>query len=1170
MNIKNLLKYVIPVAIIGLFIGGKVFADNPNFWLLSNNFLKPLSSSWHLQLPYISSGNCLQTTTAGQVIGSGSACGSGASSSSTIINGLTATNFTFVATNTVTTSFTITTSTAPNLVTINLPQGPYITVCSQGCDFTTNGTNDQTIINNAITKASNGGGGTVFIKHGNYSVATGTQITLLSDVNLLGEGSSTSISINSTSTNGIVLSGINNNIIQNIQLKGGANLSPYGINGGYQIEIINSNNTQIDHNFLTNINGFGIYIPTTGNSTSSKITISNNYLNSNGHQDMIGGGPNAVGITPAQDITIANNQFVSTLPAGGTINNNVDANCVDIVQALRVNFTGNTCFGRIVLGSEKYPNSYNNIVNNIINSPTSTSTLVSSSIVIDQSTAVATTIPQSLIITNNNIQNGRIIVKGSAAASVSGALINNNSLTEPSSSYQDDDTSGVIVLSRVTASQVNDNNATSSQAGSTGIRMTNVTNTEANNNVVSGFLTCIDGGSGSGNTAQGNTLTGCGTTYNNIGYTNLTSASVLTVGSAFTLSNGTHPLFQELSGSLGAYPTVSLGRVSDELRIAIPDNSGEWFNDAKSGDLVMRMSSTTLAKMLLGPGTATSTLAINYQGIGINTTTPGGVLSISGIAAATTPLLVVASATGPSLFTIGSNGSTTIANLGTGCVAAVSGALYGTGVACGTGSGGSGNSAFTIGPSIIFNATSTDNVGIGTTSPVARLAVVGSIIQKGSYARFGSQTPPFPCGGDFCADLVGSDNTLFGVNVAAENLNTGSLAYSFIGANNALQNGSGVSGIAGLQFNGPNFASSTAFGTAFNRPNLGALFNTDGALTLITASTTGDNYISFVTNGVATSTNERMRITGAGLVGIGTTTPAFALDVAGSTIRVTATSSDSSLVVAKGSGKAAILAGGNLGVGFNFDDTGKFSIGKEARSTINAGTFSGTDLFTVLNSGFVGIGSTAPVSTLMLQSTSTQTSSIFTIATSTGASLFNIDANGLTTLQPTSTSTAAFLIKNPSGQTVLQVDQTSTVTKLNIGTTTTPSLATLLVQGSTASTTMPFFDIASSSGATLFQIDSFSHKLTGGATPTCGSGCSSVTGDDQTMRVIVGSSISTATVNFSHTYSLTPVCIATEESAGTTTTDASSTPATVVLEFSAALTTKTVSVICQQSVNFTN
>lgn len=62
--------------------------------------------------------------------------------------------------------------------------------------------------------------------------------------------------------------------------------------------------------------------------------------------------------------------------------------------------------------------------------------------------------------------------------------------------------------------------------------------------------------------------------------------------------------------------------------------------------------------------------------VGINTTTPWGVLTVKGISGTTTPTFVVASSSDAMLLRVASNGSTTISSLGTGPVYSSTGSLY--------------------------------------------------------------------------------------------------------------------------------------------------------------------------------------------------------------------------------------------------------------------------------------------------------------------------------------------------------------------------------------------------------------------------------------------------------------------------------------------------------------
>jgi hypothetical protein len=67
----------------------------------------------------------------------------------------------------------------------------YKTVCSSGCDYTTDGVADDVQIQAAIDTVNTGGGGTVFVKPGTYNISTST--VLKSNVTLLGDGATTTI-----------------------------------------------------------------------------------------------------------------------------------------------------------------------------------------------------------------------------------------------------------------------------------------------------------------------------------------------------------------------------------------------------------------------------------------------------------------------------------------------------------------------------------------------------------------------------------------------------------------------------------------------------------------------------------------------------------------------------------------------------------------------------------------------------------------------------------------------------------------------------------------------------------------------------------------------------------------------------------------------------------------
>ena len=81
-KLKKLL-YIFPPIIVGLLFGIKVMADSPNYWLISAGYLKPLFSTYGIQIPsQAGSGGCAAFDASGHLLG-GATCSGGASASST-------------------------------------------------------------------------------------------------------------------------------------------------------------------------------------------------------------------------------------------------------------------------------------------------------------------------------------------------------------------------------------------------------------------------------------------------------------------------------------------------------------------------------------------------------------------------------------------------------------------------------------------------------------------------------------------------------------------------------------------------------------------------------------------------------------------------------------------------------------------------------------------------------------------------------------------------------------------------------------------------------------------------------------------------------------------------------------------------------------------------------
>lgn len=109
----------------------------------------------------------------------------------------------------------------------------------------------------------------------------------------------------------------------------------------------------------------------------------------------------------------------------------------------------------------------------------------------------------------------------------------------------------------------------------------------------------------------------------------------------------------------------------------------------------------------------------------------------------------------------------------------------------------------------------------------------------------------------------------------------------------------------------------------------------------------------------------------------------------------------------------------------------------------------------------------------------------------------------------------------------------------------------LSVQGFSGSVS-PLFTVASSSSSIQFQVDSKGHQIYGGTTPTinsCGSGASVLAGNDNVARIKVGSTLAqtSCVINFANTWVNPPICDSNIEGGLTIFTSASSTVSTLTI-----------------------
>ena len=387
-----------------------------------------------------------------------------------------------------------------------------------------------------------------------------------------------------------------------------------------------------------------------------------------------------------------------------------------------------------------------------------------------------------------------------------------------------------------------------------------------------------------------------------------------------------------------------------------------------------------------------------------------------------------------------------------------------------------------IGPSDAAKLTilSTGNVGIGTTSPYAKLSVVGNVVADSFIATSTTATSTFM--GHLSVGSIQASALVNGV-------------YFSGGLTSWLDNVAGIDDVEiglGRADNTTAAVGSTIFGGR-SRGTLSSPLTVQADDTLLTLQAVGhdgtgfakSSLISFAVDGtpgasvmpgrIMFSTSpagsqtpaERMRITSGGFVGIGTTSPYAVLSVVGATgvladiftaTSTTATSTFSGgLDVGSGALKydygAGLTSIQNLELGsLSFDtNAGVLSwmdMPVTASSTVGtvqsySAQLDGNPLLTVygesdgvgnIRNGSIGIGTTSPNSILTVSTaSSTNVRPLFTIASSTGASFLtvtNMGYVGIGTTSPLSTfvTVGSACISKGAGATALCNTTAGTIT----------------------------------------------------------------------------------------------------------------------------------------------
>lgn len=633
-------------------------------------------------------------------------------------------------------------------------------------------------------------------------------------------------------------------------------------------------------------------------------------------------------------------------------------------------------------------------------------------------------------------------------------------------------------------------------------------------------------------------------------------------------------------GSLSGFLKASAGVVSTSLINLASDVSGVLpignggtnassqvtnginYFDGTSITSSSSLQFTSSANPLLGVGTTTPTQALSVQGNGLfsgdvflanltatGTATVGNVIN-NGITANT--LLYANGSKQESSVTIGTgisfSGGTLSASGGTGTVGTSSSETANQFPFWTT---TNGTPALLSGTSNLFN--SSGNIGVGTSSPLARFAIgMASTTPTFIAGVAGSSSPAFYIGTANQNGFVG-----YGTNVPDSpvtiNMNTSGAPPAlgvFTGttlhtigtdglANRVVQDSFGGATVYSLRRADGTNASPTAVGANENVFTFGGAVYTGSGYTSTkaqfnmvttqvqtpTANGMGFNFLTTPNN--STTLAEAMRIDSSGYIGIGTTTPAWKLDVA---------SSSASVNTGVGFGQLALTdsgAGANLKHWLFSSENGNLYVG----TTTDLYATSTVPAITIANLGNIGIGSSSPYAQLSLNAPA-GTAPYFVIGSSTEVFKVTPSANGQLGIG-TSTPTAAFV---------------SVAASTTAGTVETGYNGVVAIIAGFENTTLKLFQV----------IDQWGHMITSGDTPAIAGGTSSVAGNDRNGTITVtGTLLTSVTLTFAHAWLTAPDCTIADSSTGITAGVTSISASQLVIGFSAGVNSGTVWYICQ-------
>src|SRR3989344_2937901 len=569
--------------------------------------------------------------------------------------------------------------------------------------------------------------------------------------------------------------------------------------------------------------------------------------------------------------------------------------------------------------------------------------------------------------------------------------------------------------------------------------------------------------------------TGANQTYTNNIYSTVAQTnridmldSVDITKSTFSGGSVSNSSFSGTTGSFSGNVSISGDLIVSGNNNIITSTSGKSFELSTSNGIQSLSPTTSVAVSLpgttlyLGTGTATSTLTSSAGKLGLGSTTPFGLFSISAtstVALSTVPIFVISTSTANATSTaliVDANGKVGIGSTSPSATLGIAGNLYVTGL-------GSATSSI-FGGQIEVQGTMSTSTFRGGLSVGGGLRLDGLNCANGSYSSGGVLTTDV-AGNVICDD----DDTSGGASLNAGNANT--LAY-YSGASTI--NSANIFSIS---------ASAGLFGIGTTTPWAN--------LSVAGLSTTNQNvpYLAFSTTTGGTATSTLFQIARSGNVSIGASSTPFAnLSIEGRSLQSTPLFMLSTSTASATSTAFIIDANGKVGIGTSSPYTQLSVAGNGLFSgSLSAGSLAGDT--SCLQAGTDG----------MIARTGSACGSCGGV--SFGKSWELSTSNGVSSLSPTSTvavslpGTTLYLGTGLATSTL-----TSSAGKLGLGSTSPFGIFSISATSTAALSSVPLFVISTSttnSTTTALIVDSNGKVGIGSTSPYAELSVAGTTGAEQ-------------------------------------------------------------------------